>query len=87
MILPQAEVYTKTVGPLVSACLEGYNSTVFAYGQTGSGKSHTMGSEGFAMGEGEERRGIIPRALEQLFQHIQVYMVGWAFTRKGFLFT
>ncbi len=45
--------------PLVKACLEGYNATVFAYGQTGSGKSFTMGSELEGGSEGE--RGIIPR--------------------------
>ena len=69
----QADVYQHCVAPLVSACLEGYNATVFAYGQTGSGKSHTMGSEdgqgGGARGDGQ---GIIPRALEEIFGHIQV---------------
>ena len=37
----QAEVY-EGVRPLITAALEGYNSTIFAYGQTGTGKTHTM---------------------------------------------
>ncbi len=55
----QAMVYESCVEPLVKACFEGYNATVFAYGQTGSGKSFTMGSELDEGSEGE--RGIIPR--------------------------
>ena len=55
----QAMVYEYAVEPLVRACVEGYNATVFAYGQTGSGKSFTMGSE---LGwRSDEERGIIPR--------------------------
>lgn len=80
----QTDVYRQCVAPLVSACLEGYNATVFAYGQTGSGKSHTIGSESGG-GAGGEGQGIIPRALEEIFQHIQVswrllincYPVAW----------
>lgn len=36
------------------------------YGQTGTGKTYTM--EGF---NSAEERGIIPRAIEQIFRHIQ----------------
>ena len=43
--------------------MDGYNVCIFAYGQTGSGKTFTM--EG---GDGEERQGMIPRAVEQVFQ-------------------
>lgn len=45
--------------------LEGYNGTILTYGQTGTGKTYTM------IGEDEERRGIIPRALEEIFTHIE----------------
>jgi hypothetical protein len=38
--------------------MDGYNGTIFAYGQTGSGKTFTMFGEG-----GDEKRGIIPRAV------------------------
>lgn len=41
-------------------------ATIFAYGQTGTGKTYTM--EGF---NSQEERGIIPRAIEQIFQHIR----------------
>ena len=67
-------MYEKSVCPLVASCLEGYNATVFAYGQTGSGKSYTMGSE-HLLDSGYDRSGMIPRALEDIFQHIQVGML------------
>lgn len=38
--------------------------------QTGSGKTYTMGT-GFDMNVTEEEKGIIPRAVQQLFQGIQ----------------
>lgn len=40
--------------------------TIMCYGQTGAGKTHTM--TGFA--ESYPNRGIIPRALQHLFQEI-----------------
>jgi len=45
---------------------QGYNACIIAYGQTGTGKTHTMD------GEGSERgRGIIPRAIEDIYSHIE----------------
>ena len=64
-------MYEKCVGPLVASCFEGYNATVFAYGQTGSGKSYTMGSEHLLI-SGLDQCGVIPRALEDIFQSVQV---------------
>lgn len=58
----QEDVYERTARPVVESCLEGYNATIFAYGQTGSGKTYTQ------YGDGSER-GIIPRAVEQIFGH------------------
>lgn len=46
--------------------MAGFNSCCFAYGQTGSGKTFTIFGEG-----GEERRGLLPRAVEYLFERIQ----------------
>lgn len=46
--------------------LEGYNASIIAYGQTGTGKTHTM--EGFSASE--EGRGIIPRAVSDIFSFI-----------------
>lgn len=41
---------------------KGINSTVLAYGQTGSGKTFSM------FGEGGDKQGVIPRALNQTIQ-------------------
>ena len=54
----------------MDSALEGYNATIFAYGQTGTGKTYTM--EGFNADQNVEERGIIPRAIEQIFAFIQV---------------
>ena len=35
-------MYNESVSPLMDACFEGYNATVFAYGQTGAGKTFTI---------------------------------------------
>jgi centromeric protein E len=44
--------------------MDGYNATIFAYGQTGSGKTYTM--------KGNLRRpGIIPLAVQDLFEYIK----------------
>ncbi|EAT48111.1 AAEL000822-PA [Aedes aegypti] len=62
----QQQVYDEVVRPLVYSVLEGFNGCVFAYGQTGTGKTHTM--EGIK--SDPEQRGIIPRAFEQIWAHI-----------------
>lgn len=58
----QADVFDE-ISQLVQSCLDGYNVCIFAYGQTGSGKTHTM--EGQL--QDPELRGMIPRAVEQIF--------------------
>ncbi|CAH0727583.1 unnamed protein product, partial [Brenthis ino] len=63
----QQEVYDTCVRKLVEAALDGYNATVLAYGQTGSGKTYTMGSGWEGEDVGEDKRGIIPRAIRDLF--------------------
>ncbi|XP_038259208.1 kinesin-like protein KIF27 isoform X2 [Dermochelys coriacea] len=65
----QDEVYTTCIKPLVVSLIEGYNATVFAYGQTGSGKTYTIGGGHIAL-VGEDEKGIIPRAIQELFQSI-----------------
>ena len=61
----QAEVYEKSVAPLVDSVLQGYNATVLAYGQTGSGKSYTIGTlQGTHM-------GAMPRALREILARLQ----------------
>uniref|UniRef100_A0A8C6ZTX6 Kinesin motor domain-containing protein n=1 Tax=Nothoprocta perdicaria TaxID=30464 RepID=A0A8C6ZTX6_NOTPE len=65
----QEEVYATCIKPLVVSLTEGYNATVFAYGQTGSGKTYTIGG-GHIASIAEDEKGIIPRAIQELFQHI-----------------
>ncbi|NWU89485.1 KIF27 protein, partial [Upupa epops] len=65
----QKEVYDVCIKPLVVSLTEGYNATVFAYGQTGSGKTYTIGG-GHIASVAEDEKGIIPRAIQELFQHI-----------------
>ncbi len=64
----QEEVYKNTARLSVCSSLEGYNATIFAYGQTGTGKTYTM--EGFKYSLTDESRGIIPRAIEDIFRFI-----------------
>ena len=65
----QLELYLKAAKPSVLSLLEGYNSTIFAYGQTGTGKTYTM--EGFTFNPVDEKRGIVPRVIEEIFKYIQ----------------
>ncbi|XP_030323142.1 kinesin-like protein KIF27 [Calypte anna] len=65
----QEEVYTVCIKPLLVSLVEGYNATVFAYGQTGSGKTYTIGG-GHIASVAEDEKGIIPRAIQELFQRI-----------------
>ncbi|XP_022368355.1 kinesin-like protein KIF27 isoform X4 [Enhydra lutris kenyoni] len=65
----QDEVYNTCIKPLVFSLIEGYNATVFAYGQTGSGKTYTIGG-GHVASVVEGQKGIIPRAIQEIFQNI-----------------
>ncbi|NWV49161.1 KIF9 protein, partial [Daphoenositta chrysoptera] len=60
----QEMVYEIVAKDLVSKALQGYNGTIMCYGQTGAGKTYTM------MGATSDyrRRGIIPRAIQQIFK-------------------
>jgi len=51
-------------GRIVQNVMEGYNGTIFAYGQTNSGKTYTM------MGT-DDNPGIIPIAIEEVFNYIK----------------
>jgi kinesin family protein 5 len=62
----QEKVYASTAKEIVADVLTGYNGTIFAYGQTSSGKTHTM--EG-VLGN-ENLQGIIPRIVQDIFNHI-----------------
>lgn len=62
----QDKVYNEAAKSIVSDVLCGYNGTIFAYGQTSSGKTHTM--EG-VIGD-SSKQGIIPRIVNDIFNHI-----------------
>lgn len=72
----QVEVYQGVVEPILDEVLMGYNCTVFAYGQTGTGKTHTMegyrSEHQYASYLEDPGSGIIPRALHQLFEKLEV---------------
>ncbi|XP_039638283.1 centromere-associated protein E isoform X4 [Perca fluviatilis] len=57
------QLYQEIAKPLVVSSVEGYNGTIFAYGQTSSGKTFTM------MGS-SRNPGVIPLAVEDVFQTI-----------------
>ncbi|KAK4310116.1 hypothetical protein Pmani_018292 [Petrolisthes manimaculis] len=62
----QELVYNTAAKDIVKDVLNGYNGTIFAYGQTSSGKTHTM--EG-VIGD-PNLQGIIPRIIQDIFNHI-----------------
>ncbi|KAI1630342.1 kinesin family member 5 [Exophiala viscosa] len=65
----QADIFDFSIRSTVEDVMNGYNGTVFAYGQTGAGKSYTM------MGDMDDsdKKGIIPRITEQIFDAILVH--------------
>lgn len=65
-VASQSEVFAE-VSQLVQSALDGYHVCIFAYGQTGAGKTHTMEGPAGELTLEDERRGLIPRALHQVF--------------------
>ncbi|XP_014788863.1 kinesin-like protein KIF9 isoform X2 [Octopus bimaculoides] len=63
----QEEVYNEVAADLVNAALMGYNGTILCYGQTGAGKTFTISG----VHENFQYRGLIPRAISQLFKQIE----------------
>ncbi|XP_031705698.1 kinesin-like protein KIF9 [Anarrhichthys ocellatus] len=62
----QEELYARVCRQVVLGALDGYNGTVMCFGQTGAGKTYTMtGST-----ESYKQRGIIPRALQEVFREV-----------------
>lgn len=65
----QEHLYECSVRPLLEKLSAGYNVTILAYGQTGSGKTYTMGTN--YDGEEDETMGVIPRAINDIFELIK----------------
>ncbi|KAI8469221.1 MAG: kinesin-like protein [Monoraphidium minutum] len=71
------ETVFEEISELVQSALDGHKVCIFAYGQTGSGKTYTM------LGD-TENRGIIPRAIQQIFESSrQLGTQGWVFTMQA----
>ncbi|XP_063022877.1 kinesin-like protein KIF9 isoform X1 [Melospiza melodia melodia] len=66
----QEMVYDTVAKDLVCKALQGYNGTIMCYGQTGAGKTYTM------TGAASEyrNRGIIPRAIQQVFKSAATFL-------------
>uniref|UniRef100_A0AAR2LJ83 Kinesin-like protein n=1 Tax=Pygocentrus nattereri TaxID=42514 RepID=A0AAR2LJ83_PYGNA len=63
----QEEVYQSVAHSVVLRALEGYNGTIMCFGQTGAGKTYTM----TGATESYRQRGIIPRAIQEVFREVE----------------
>ncbi|XP_062335102.1 kinesin-like protein KIF9 isoform X2 [Osmerus eperlanus] len=63
----QEDVYARVGRGVVLRVLQGYNGTVMCFGQTGAGKTYTM----TGATENYSQRGIIPRALQEVFREVE----------------
>eukprot|EP01134_Creolimax_fragrantissima_P004846 CFRG4846T1 len=59
-------IYDEIGESMITAAMEGYNSTIFAYGETNSGKTYTMKGN-------TQETGFIPQALKDVFSYIEEY--------------
>lgn len=64
----QHDIFESIGKSIVTACLQGYNGSIFAYGQTGSGKTYTIQGA-----SSESTKGILPRSFEFLFAEISKF--------------
>ncbi|XP_031463640.1 kinesin-like protein KIF9 isoform X2 [Phasianus colchicus] len=77
----QEMTYETVAKKLVSEALTGYNGTIMCYGQTGAGKTYTMTG---ATAE-YKHRGIIPRAVQQVFKAIACSVDSFITVRISYL--
>eukprot|EP01137_Pigoraptor_chileana_P026532 Opistho-2@7958 len=62
----QEAIYDDCARSIVVKTLDGFNGTIMAYGQTGAGKTFTM----TGATENYKHRGLIPRAIAQIFREV-----------------
>ena len=67
--ISQDQMFQVVGKPIATACLSGYNGTIFAYGQTGAGKTFTINGpdDGLQCTGQYDLRGILPRCVEFIF--------------------
>ncbi|XP_078072028.1 kinesin-like protein KIF9 [Mustelus asterias] len=65
--VPQDVVYNTIARSAVSSTINGFSSTIMCYGQTGAGKTYTI----TGATEKYDYRGIIPRAIQQIFKEVE----------------
>lgn len=65
----QEEVYEKSAKHIVESITEGYNGSIIAYGQTNSGKTFTINGPSI---QDHSLKGIIPRAIDDIFRWIEL---------------
>ncbi|CAH1779812.1 unnamed protein product [Owenia fusiformis] len=69
--ITQDSVFQTAATDIIESSISGYNGTIFAYGQTGSGKTYTMLGPSELESFQNDKRGLIPRSFEHLFQNIR----------------
>jgi kinesin family protein 6/9 len=62
----QEDVFDTCARDIVKSVVDGINGTVLVYGQTGAGKTFTMSGSM----QNYKYRGLVPRAISQVFQEI-----------------
>ncbi|KAF4705062.1 hypothetical protein FOZ62_024347, partial [Perkinsus olseni] len=67
----QEEVFSAVGSQVASACLEGYNGSIYVYGQTGTGKTFTMLGPPRGRGNDQGLRGLTSRIIESIFHQLK----------------
>jgi kinesin family protein C1 len=77
----QADVFEE-LSQLIQSSLDGYKVSIMSYGQTGSGKTFTM--EGPTIDCKNDNAGMIPRAVEQIFDYCTALKSkGWNYSLEA----
>ncbi|XP_078442011.1 ATP binding microtubule motor family protein [Wolffia australiana] len=66
----QEDVFEYLAMPVVLDAMNGINGTILTYGQTGAGKTYSMEGPNISGYRGE-KKGLLPRAVDKLFEQIK----------------